>query len=612
MTHEPEAERADVQVPDWDRLIPAAEPADLPTYAFQRERYWLDGHQAGTGQGGGDGADTAFWAAVDSGDLAALTDTLGVGEAPTVSDLLPALADWRRARRRTATTDNWRYTVTWKPATTPTGAAPTGRWLLVADPGTGESTTAGVADALAAGGADVVRVDVPEGDGSREEYAALLAAAGPADGVLSTLGLAEASAAAGDALTVGLARTLALVQAVGDAGTAAPLWLVTRGGVGVGRHETPGSLAMGQIWGLGRVGRPRTPRTLGRVGGPARTARRPRRRPSRVPCSPVSRALRTRSPYAPPASSCAAWSAPRSPGVPPYAPGGPAAPSWSPAPPAPSPRTSPTGSPPAAPATSSSSAAAAPKPPARRSWPPTSRAWAYAPPSPPATSRTAPPWKSWSGDSTPTARPSPASCHAAAAIRLLPIETLTAEQLDRDLRAKVLGTRNLHEVFGPERPLDAFVLFSSIAGVWGSGVHAAYAAGNTYLDGLAEQRRAPGLPATSVAWGVWAAVNQWPTPSYRKASTPNGSSGRACPSSTRRRRSPRSTTSSTTTRPSSPSPTSTGTASRPPSPPPAPARSSTPSPRYAPPARRPPPAPEPARRHAPSPNSAPNSPPCPG
>ncbi|WP_037843419.1 KR domain-containing protein, partial [Streptomyces sp. NRRL WC-3549] len=70
------------------------------------------------------------------------------------------------------------------------------------------------------------------------------------------------------------------------------------------------------------------------------------------------------------------------------------------------------------------------------------------------------------------------------------------------LRAKVMGADNLDAIFG-DRTLDAFVLFSSIAGIWGSGGQAAYAAANAHLDALAEGRRARGLTATSIAWGPW-------------------------------------------------------------------------------------------------------------
>ncbi|WP_367127976.1 SDR family NAD(P)-dependent oxidoreductase [Saccharothrix sp. HUAS TT1] len=67
--------------------------------------------------------------------------------------------------------------------------------------------------------------------------------------------------------------------------------------------------------------------------------------------------------------------------------------------------------------------------------------------------------------------------------------------------AKVAGATHLADLL-PD--LDALVLFSSTAGVWGDGHGAAYAAGNAFLDALAAHHRARGRATTSVAWGIWA------------------------------------------------------------------------------------------------------------
>ncbi|MCP3804660.1 type I polyketide synthase [Allokutzneria sp. A3M-2-11 16] len=81
------------------------------------------------------------------------------------------------------------------------------------------------------------------------------------------------------------------------------------------------------------------------------------------------------------------------------------------------------------------------------------------------------------------------------------LDTLSAERALAVIGPKVAGADLLDELTGD---LDAFVVFSSITGVWGNAGQGAYAAANAHLDALAERRRRAGLPATSVAWGVWA------------------------------------------------------------------------------------------------------------
>lgn len=91
--------------------------------------------------------------------------------------------------------------------------------------------------------------------------------------------------------------------------------------------------------------------------------------------------------------------------------------------------------------------------------------------------------------------------HAASVIDDGLLRTMQPEQIRRVLAPKILGAMHLHHLT-KDMPLDYFVLFSSVTTLFGNPGQGNYVAANGWLEGLARMRRAAGLPATAVRWGV--------------------------------------------------------------------------------------------------------------
>ncbi|MEW1754839.1 type I polyketide synthase, partial [Streptomyces angustmyceticus] len=428
-------------------------------------------------------------------------------------EVLPALSSWRQGRRQRSTVDGWRYRIAWRPRPEPEKAEVRGNWLLVVPAGHLDDD---LVQATSRGLGERARLLSVSATADRAELAAQLAALhGDADAPLhmvSLLALDDRDADGHRGVPSSLLSTMALTQALADSEVKARLWAVTQGAVstdpaagGPEAHRAsdpvrnPGQAA---IWGLARVfgldhsdrwgGLIDLPGTLddealrrflsllsGEGGSPDEYAVRPSgvhvRRMVRAPLDPsaVAEPWRPRGTVLVTGGTGALGAhvarALAEGGAEHLVLAGRRGPD--------------------APGASELSAEL------------TALGARVTVAACDVTDRAA---VAKLLDSLTDETPLTAVVHTAGVVgEARPLDETPLDDAMAAVHAKISGACHLDELLA-DHPLDAFVLFSSGAGVWGNGGQGPYAAANAALDALAEWRRAQGRPATSIAWGAWA------------------------------------------------------------------------------------------------------------
>lgn len=390
----------------------------------------------------------------------------------------------------TSTVNSWRYHVEWRPIAPPFPRR-SGRWLVVV-PDAGAWATDWAA-ALAGHDTAVVRI----ADGTdRARVAEVLRGAGAVTGVVSLLAAADGPDPREPLVPAGVAGTLVLLQALGDAGIDAPLWCVTTGAVSTSASDPVTRPELAQVWGLGFVARLEHPdRWGGLVDVPAAAT------PDGVARLWAALAghdgedqvaVRPDGSYGRRVAS--AMPVPAS--VPPWRPRGAAL---------------------VAGGTGALGGHVA--------------TWlaAHGCEHVVLVSRTANAGELEAGlaalGTKVTVRACDVSDRAAVAALAADLRAggtvvrsvflcagaaqstslmdMTTRELADVTAAKTAGAANLADVYGGD--LDALVLFGCFPGVWGSYGRGASVAADAFLDALARHRRAIGHPVTAIAWGAWAA-----------------------------------------------------------------------------------------------------------